>query len=448
MWQILERQLMNIQRIYSTKIYNNPFVNKNENQTNYMLAGLKIAQPLETDTVSFQGRSTKLVSKELRSALARKEARAIRDAKLIAESKIAPEKSAPTKKNLSGDERKWGVSKSTAKQIRGMILEPQKQIHDFMDRVFSDLKVSELSPKNILLDYSDRAKSVISIMEKSSTREWNSIKEVLNNMTDLNGGKLVLNFKTGKVDAENALDRLIPMIKTKQVTLHEIELQRPEDISKLSPKEQEEYDYVSKVFLDKLEDAQEEVMNGLETDIDKIKLINRPLPKYTKANYCALHLILQLNEKGSRPFELQIMGAREAKGKALDDKGFKFFEGKELDKKYNPLIALWKPLRSEENKATKEEYFRYRKNANLQLRKDEIQEHITQRLINRPTGLFKTVREYNLIPDYDLNRLYKIMIKCETEEAEKELPSSSSKTIFKRIIQKLGYNSEEKIAKN
>lgn len=412
MWQLFERKEMNIQKIYSAK-FNNYLLGSNASHPCQKRYGLKMSQPLKCDTVTFQGRPVKIVAKEVQAAFARQEARAMRDLRLAAEAKQAPEKAAPTKKNLSGEERKRGVSISTAKKIRSMILAAQEQVHDFMDRIFGDLKVSEFSPKNLILDYSDRAKSIISIGEKSATRDLNSIEEVLEGMTDLNGGKIVMNYKTGKPDTESVVSRLIPLIKTGQITLHEIEVQRPSAIKTLSKKEQEEFDYVSRVFADKLEDAQEEVWNGLETNPDKIKLIERPLHKYTKFNYCALHLLLQINEKGSRPFEMQIMGAREAQGKIFDDKRFKFFDGKELDKKYTPLIESWKRLLSEENEAAKEEFFRYCKDANFQLRKDEIQENLTQRLIKRPNGLFKTIREYKLTPEYDLNEQYKLMLSCE-----------------------------------
>ena len=246
----------------------------------------------------------------------------MRDAKQEAEAKLFAEKKAQTKKNLSGEERKQGVSVSTAAVIHDIVSEPQRQIDNFMNRVFGDLVSTELSPKNIILKISGRAKSVISIMEKSATRDWNSKKEILEKMTDLNGQKIVLNYKTGKQEAETILDRLIPLIRIKQVKLKEIELQRPKSIENLDEEVREEYDYVSKLFLDKLEDAQEEVINGLETNVNNIKLIDRPVPKYTGGNYCALHLILQTADKGSRPFELQVMGPRVSNGKAFDDKRY------------------------------------------------------------------------------------------------------------------------------
>ncbi len=414
---------MNIQKIYISSFNTVSIAKSNSGNSLLQYYGLKLSEPLQTDTVSFKAKGTNIVSKEVKAALARKEARAIRDANQIAEAKKAPDKTAQTKKTLSGEERKWGVSKSTAKQIREQILGPQKQIHNFMDNLFGGMKATTLDPKNIILDYADRAKSIISIMEKSATREWNSMKEVLANMTDLNGAKIVMNYKTGKNEVDFALAQLITLIRTGHISLHEIELQRPSSISKLKEKEQEEFDYASKVFLDKLEDAQEEILNGLETNVDKIKLISRPLPKYTKGNYCALHLILQLKEKCSRPFEMQIMGAREAKAKNFHDKGFKYFKGKGIEPKYKKLIDLWEPLLQKERETSKEEFLRYWHDANLQIREDELHEYRTGRLLTRPTGFFRTVRNYKLPPEYDLNTQYDIMLECEA----KKLPTKKAK---------------------
>ncbi len=434
---------MNIQRIYSAKFNITPSMSRaGFNNSQY---GVRMAKPLSVDTVSFNGKMPKISVREA-AAKARKEARALRDAKLVAESKKAPDTAGPTKKNLSGEERKQGVSISTARQIREMILKSQKQIDNFMERIFGDLVVTESEPKNPILKMSGRAKSDVSIMEKSSTRDWNSINEILENMTDLNGRKTVFNYKTGKKEAEIVLDRFIPLIKTKQIVLKEIELQRPKAIEIHNPKtiesfykkEQEEFDYVSKTFLDKLEDAQEEVINGLETNPDKIQLVDRPLPRYTKGNYCALHLILQSTEKGSRPFELQIMGAKMSDGKAFDDKRFKFFDGKQLDKMYAPLIDLWRRLLPEENAAAKDRFLQYCKDANIQLREDELQECKTQRHINRSTGLFKTVRNYGLPPEYDLNYQYELMRKCEKEaklaQKDTSVPIKLGEKIENKII--------------
>ena len=427
---------MNIQKIYNAQIYTAPIINAGNFA--YPKFGVTMPKPLAYDTVSFHGKAP-VVTKEVKAALARKEARAANYARLLADTKTAP-----TKKELTGDERTWGVSFATAQKIHGMVLKYQQQVHDFMYEVFGDV-ADESSSKRLILHISDRAKTPVSIMEKSATRKWNSVKEILENMTDLNGAKIVMNHKTGKEDVETILDRLIPLTKLGQVQLKEIELQRPEWIKSSAKKEQEEIDYVSKDFLNKLEDIQEQVINGLEDNPKKITLIERPLPKYTKGNYCALHLLLQINKKGSRPFELQIMGARMAKGKDFDDKRFKFFDGKQLNKKYDELTKLWEPLLEDENKAAKERFLTYCKDANFQLRLDELLEYKNQKKLTKPTGFFKSPRDYNLPPEYDLNEQYKLMKECEkitTQEKEKQPESHKlnikviSRDSVKKIIKK------------
>ena len=433
---------MNIQKIYNAQINTVPIVlNSKNNRLNRIPA---FAQPVSGDTVSFRARAEKALSKEAKAMLARKKARMARYAKLVDEAKTTP-----TKKELSGDERTWGVGYSTAQKIHEMVLKPQEKIHEFMHIVFDDLTANETSSKNLILKVSDRPKSVVSIMEKSATRKWNSIKEILANMTDLNGAKIVMNNKTGQKETETVLDRLIPLIRMKQVVIKEIELQRPEKIKTLSKKEQEEFDYASKDFIDKLEDIQEQVINGLEDNPEKIVLIDRPLPKYTKGNYCALHLLLQIDQC-PRPFELQIMGAKMSKGKSFDDKRFKFFDGKQLDKKYDDLTALWEPLKADSNKAAKERFLTYCRDANFQLRLDEMHENRTQKIISRPTGFFKSVREYDLPPEYDLNEQYELMLACEKKKTKEEITEpekhtlnisiSAAKKPLKKLMAKLGYN--------
>ena len=121
---------MNVQKIFNGQ--NNStitpaFSNRSADRAYF---GLRLSPQLRVDTVSFQGRGTKVIAKEVQAVMARQEARAIRDVRLIAESKKAPDKTAPTKKQLAGEERKRGVSRSTARKIREQILAPQEQIHN------------------------------------------------------------------------------------------------------------------------------------------------------------------------------------------------------------------------------------------------------------------------------------------------------------------------------
>jgi len=324
---------MNIHQIISAK-FNIPnhyavFNNKTTSYSNY---GIKMSAPLKVDTVSFQAKGKRVLSKEAKALIARQQARLMRDARLIEEAN-----NEPSKKMLAGDDRVWGVSLQTARLIPPMVKDMQKKVHEFMENVFGGMVASEAKPDNLLLRISDRPKSALSIQEKSASRKFNSIDEILdpkNGMTDVNGGKTVMNYKTGKAEAEKVVGSYIPLINMGQVRLREIELQLPKAIEELPEEQQEEFYYVSKKFLDELEDAQERIINGLEDNPEKIILIDRPLPKYTNGNYCALHLLIELVEDASkpieselrwtRPWEHQLMGARVDQGKKLDDKWFKF----------------------------------------------------------------------------------------------------------------------------
>jgi len=418
---------MNIQKVCSAK-FNIPnyYAVFDYNTARDKHFGIKLSQPLKTDTVSFQARGKKLLSAEAKAALARQQARLMRDAKQIEEAN-----NEPTKKMLAGDDRTWGISMQTARLIPPMVEDMQRKVHAFLHDVFGGMIASEAKPDNLLLRISDRPKSALSIQEKSASRKFNSIDEILDpkkGMTDVNGGKTVMNYKTGKAEAEKVIASYIPLINTGQVRIREIELQLPKAIENSPEEVKEEFSYVSNKFLDELEDAQERILNGLENNPEKIILVDRPLPKYTKGNYCALHLLVELVEDASkpitselrwtRPFEHQLMGPRVDKGKKLDDKWFKFSSGKEIGEDYAELKKPWEILMADENQAAKEEYIKYNRAANFQLRKDEMQEAKTKKIINRNGNLYITPRDYNLTPEYDLNVQYKIMQDCE-QKAER-----------------------------
>ena len=69
------------------------------------------------DFVTFKSRGKHVVAREVRAFYARAQARALRDARLVAEAKTAP-----TKKSLSGNERAWGIPLETAQKIHKKIL--------------------------------------------------------------------------------------------------------------------------------------------------------------------------------------------------------------------------------------------------------------------------------------------------------------------------------------
>ena len=375
--------------------------------------GIKMPAAINTDTVSFGIKAKKvstLVTKELKAAAARQEARDARDLKQILERQSTK----PEKKELDSSERSRGISYSTAIDVHAAIVKPQQRIFTFIHKLFDEFLITDTKQKNLVLHIQDRAKSSVSIMEKSATRDWNSKDEVLEKMTDLNGAKLVMGYGTGKNHAETVLQKLIDSIKNDKVELLEIELQRPGAVKGESENYQEQFDYVSKAFLDRLEDAQESVWNGLETNVKKIKLVNRPRPKYTEGNYCALHLLLKMNENNARTFELQVMGPYMGEVKGFDDIRFKFFHGKKVESKYNPLIKqYWEPLLAEENKKAKETFLKYFSSSIFGLRLREIDESVRKLKPKNINEMFKGIEGSNLPPEYDLNNQLKIKRECD-----------------------------------
>ena len=125
------------------------------------------------------------------------------------------------------------------------------------------------------------------------------------------------------------------------------------------------------------------------------------------------------------------MGAREAKGKKFDDKGLKFFNGKEIGEEFRPLAEFWERLLLEENATAKENFLTYWKDANLQLRIDEMNEYETQKLITRGTGFFITPNKYKLTPEYNLNDQYDIFLDCENLK-QKNL-KSAEQSVTERV---------------
>ena len=415
--------------------------------------GLKINSQITSDTVCFKSKGKKLqttISKETKAYYARKAARELRDMQLVLEAKIK-ESEKPTNKKLKKDKRKDCISLATAKSIHAMIIKPQERIFTYIHNLFDDMLITPTKPKNIILHIQDRAKSSVSIMEKSGSRDWHTTKEILENMTDLNGAKLVMGYGTGKAETELALEKLIKEINNGKVELLEIELQRPSAIADMPEQQQEVYDYASKAFLDRLEDAQEAFYNGNNTNIDTMKLINRPLPKYTEGNYCALHLLLKMSETDARPFELQIMGPYMGEIKGFDDIRFKFFNGKKVESKYNQLIENWTPLLAKENETAKNEFLRYFAYSIFELRIREIEESkhkLKSRNINK---LFKEAKGFKLTPEFsNLNDHLEIKRACDArakqatrnlEKARKQkVDKDNTNTTDKLMMQTMPFN--------
>ena len=219
----------------------------------------------------------------------------------------------------------------------------QARITKGIKNIWEDLIATENEPNNPITYIVGRPKSPVSIQEKSGSRQWFSVEEILNFMEDLNGVKIVFRDPQRSI-IDSALERLIPLIKSRKVRIHEIENKRPAEVKGLPEHQASVYDYGSVPILEKLIRIQEEVLNGKNIIGKKQTVRHNLTDDYTDANYCAIHMIMEFIGRSSRVFELQIMGNDMAIGKDVDDLIYKILSGKQVPKQYAKIVNILKPL--------------------------------------------------------------------------------------------------------
>ena len=349
-------------------------------QNNINKFGLRMSSPLQADTVSFTG-TPKLANKQ------------------------------------------WEISKEAARTIRRKLTSSAQKVENFMQNSFGDLVANEKYPKNPLSEIGFRLKSIDSIAEKTGSRQWSSIEEVLKEMTDLIGAKLVFRDATrNKVDA--VLDRFIPLIKSRKVELLEVENKRPIIVKNLPEYQASEFDYASIDFLNKMISIQHDVW---KKGGNKQRVKKRLDDDFTKANYCATHFLFRLPGKTPVTFELQVVGNNVNEAKHIDDIVYKKLDGKnssesnpEFDKLFEPLtnkkFFIKEPNAKEIVENAKEKFEKYRGEVFIfQRRKEPLPYHK-----KKPVELFLPL-PYKLFPsdieikygissaDFDYNNLNKVL---------------------------------------
>ena len=349
-------------------------------QNNINKFGLRMSSPLQADTVSFTG-TPKLANKQ------------------------------------------WEISKEAARTVRRKLTSSAQKVENFMQNSFGDLVANEKYPKNPLSEIGFRLKSIDSIAEKTGSRQWSSIEEVLKEMTDLIGAKLVFRDATrNKVDA--VLDRFIPLIKSRKVELLEVENKRPIIVKNLPEYQASEFDYASIDFLNKMISIQNDVW---KKGGNKQRVKKRLDDDFTKANYCATHFLFRLPGKTPVTFELQVLGNNVNEAKHIDDIVYKKLDGKnssesnpEFDKLFEPLtnkkFFIKEPNAKEIVENAKEKFEKYRGEVFIfQRRKEPLPYHK-----KKPVELFLPL-PYKLFPsdieikygissaDFDYNNLNKVL---------------------------------------
>jgi len=306
-----------------------------------------------------------------------------------------------------------GISMAVAKSIHEEVKPAQKEVQEFVNNLFGDLVATKENPNKPIAEIKDRCKSPRSIQEKSKTLELDSKKEVLDTMTDLNGIKLELR-DARKPAVNGILFRLKSAMEKGTIDLVEIENKRPASTKGKRGENATRYDYASREVMQDLIDTQKNINKHYRHK--RQNKVNYNPDDYTEVNYCALHTLLKFPQS-KRPFELTIMGSDVAQLKDLDDKLFKLLNNKQIDNKYAPLAKIIEPLKRPENKDKKALFNKYRGEAFLFQREREPNSYNFNKAGNEQTPYFLPMK-YNLPPEYDLNRLYETMKKCDNNAAQ------------------------------
>lgn len=390
---------MNISAIMGVRLTTPNYKKNKQNNTNNF--GLRMSLPLQADTISFTGTP-----------------------------KIA--------------DKTWEINKKSARAIRKKLLNGANKVNNFIQATFGDLVANEKFPKNPLSEIGFRLKSIESIAEKTGSRQWKSFDEILTGMTDLIGAKLVFRDTTrNKVDS--VLDRFIPLIKSRNIELLEIENKRPIAVKGLPEYQAAEYDYASIDFLTKMTAIQNDVW---KKGGNKQRVKKHLDDDFTKANYCATHFLFRLPGKAPVTFELQVVGNNVNEAKHIDDIVYKKLDGKnsaestpEFDKIFEPFtnkkFFANEPNAKEIVEKAKEKLNKYRGEVFLfQRRKDPLpyqKKKQTELFLPLPYKLFPSdieIKYHISSPDFDYNNLSRVLQRGK-KKVEKTKPAKPKTVVEK-----------------
>ena len=308
------------------------------------------------------------------------------------------------------------IPRPTAKKIYDVAVKRQKRIEVLFNELFGDMVATEYLPYNPIKELKGRPKKVNSIIDKVTTlienfgTKWEKKDYILENLTDLNGMKIILRDGSRK-SVNTILERFSKAIKEGKLELVEVENKRPSATQGKKRFNAEKYDYAT------VERVQEFVSNAEKHQKNKVNY-KSDKPDYTEVNYTALHFLFKI--PGTKySFEVQLMGHDVSIYKDLDDIFYKILNGKNVDPKYQKIIDIIAPLNDIGNTVIKEQFNRYRGNVFLFQR--EKAPHI-----GKHTEYFLPIKDEIKDPimreKLDMNNLYKIFLECQ-EEAKKSKKS-------------------------
>lgn len=313
------------------------------------------------------------------------------------------------------EDRANAITMKLAKDINKKAESKLPYMRARIEQYTHDLVANTFNPENPVEIVRGRVKTPESIVEKALTRHWYSKPEILQNMTDILGMKIVMR-DASKKQVDRVLDNLIQGMEEGAFKIIEIENKRPLPVYNQYGEVVKSYDYASPVCMAKLQRVASKVAGR------DIKLIEENTP----TNYMAIHLLLEF--PNGTVGELQIMGHDVALLKDIEDLCYKVKGGKPVPKVYakieKALACLKPPRKPKDNIETPEykealayheflanEHLKYTQEAYMYQREKEPKMHRSRR-----KEVFLKIPEF-MPQELDFNYLYKLKIQC--DEAKK-----------------------------
>lgn len=349
-----------IARIYNTN-------NKNNDNLNIPNFNLKMAQPLQYDTVSFGISAT----------------------------------------NKKGNLKKM-VNKKTAEDVVEIMREPHEKMKELLLDEFGDLTTDKYGKP--LVTFGERLKGIFSIQQKTGSREWFKQDEILRFMNDLSGFCFILEDRRAFTECIN---RFIKLIKSGKIIIPQTEEINAGEIKGLPV----EYhvippEYKRGKITESFDSLQPHKLQELKkTLIDVYQPATRMSDTIDSiSGYSGLHIIVKTH--GGHFSEVKFLTRSMADVQKIENLFYKKRNGKAIDPKYSYIEPIIQDLAPLPEYATDKEIKEHEKLSKaiskytLEVYKDALKHPFQKDApMPKPTD--------PLIAKFDFNNLRKLMKACE-----------------------------------
>lgn len=343
--------------------------NRHQNTYYSPTFGLRIQEPLKTDTVSFGIKRT------------------------IKTSNIA---------NMANND--------VVSQAIQEIHEPHKKLKELLEEEFGDLACDKNKFGKQLITIGERIKGIFSARQKTGSRNWSSRDEILQGMTDLSGHCIILEERRAFTECMNRFIKLIKsgkiiIAKTEEINADEIK-GLPVEYHVIPPKYRrgkivESHDSLSPQKLQELKKTLIDVYNPSYKMSDTVDSIS---------GYSGLHVIVKTH--GGHFSEIKFLTRAMADVQHVENMLYKIRNGKTLPDKYSyieTILAELKPLPEYASDKERKEYEKLSKAISkytLEVYKDALKHPYTK------DAIFPKPSDPH-IAKYDFNKLKKLIEACE-----------------------------------